>query len=1097
MGVNHENSRRASLASELGGSPWLTLSVAMGVLLVITFAPIAYATTFVLPQQASTDAARVPASPIGPAGRLTSLPAGLPAGSFTTPDALRPLATEAFGPAKAEKLIKFIRTPLTETATDPYRSKNGQPEYPYHYRTTDELLKGVPPGRSLAMERLGAALISLASASTAGQSQYQNAGPTAFAVLNSVAGTGRCDVELDLLLLLATDIQPDAQRVRRQSDTAVRACPNDPTAMWILVQFLSQQAARDGSFGDFPVFGTELSAAEKAAEQMHRSFPRAAVSWTASGDLHLRAGLVLQTRQPFTSRTEFRAAVADYRQAAQLDPGSGAQAGEARALSGLGQAAEGIKVLRNQSLGPAPGRMLELQLSVDEAAGAFQAAATVADDLGERGRSAYSGDVGIFPSNVGCGAGGDYDANTALSTGIARMADLTVVLEGAGCGSGGDVSDWSFIPSFDPTDALVGSHPACPKWSYLRDSILAGHPLVATVGPVPGLGPDPSGCPDSSQELADVARVEEGAPREVPAARRAVAEDLRQNMWRWAGNFQRAEKSVRAWIADSGNSNGTAMLRLGEVLFLERRFDEAAVAFNAASRLLQDGDLFPLAVEQPLLDKGAALLASGNSRNKVQSLDILGDVERVADATVVYIRHHDSLSSTTALWDAGYSDWIKLLYYSRVELGDANRLTGQPLAAQDWYESALQLLPDRAGAWALHPEAVHNNLALVEAKLGLFAAAERDTGRAVSSDPANPVFLMTAGYVSQLAGRDREAASRDAAAVKADPGNFSAANDLGVEQLREGRVRDAIASLRVAVQAQPDFALGWFNLGIAYGRTGNLYASQGALARALKLDPGLNDRKREPTFDAKVYVTGLDLSRPLPPRWSLSHVERRTPAVSVGLLAVVLVVVRAFQNAGSAGAGQGAKWLDLIGGRLGRIRLPKVARHPVWAVCATVLTFCLPYVVGNFPGTAELSALAIGVLILSALVMVSRLVATRGESVRTANQTWPITLVVGPVASLLGAPLAPVPTVRGGGAAYRRLHAAAPLTVGILAAVLLSEAAALGIPLTHSLAACALIMAGSLLVPIRPVDGAFLKGGAVVAGLGVAGGAVLLTLGLV
>lgn len=1084
-------------ASQMGPRPWLTLCVALGVVLLLTFAPIAYATASWLPQRPSADAVRTPAPPTGPAGRLRRLPAGLPMGSFSTPGKLLPLATEAFGRVKGRKLIKFVSTPITHSIADPYRDKNGQPEFPYRYRITDELLRGIGPERSVVMERLGAALIALASASAQGGSQYQDAGIAAFAVLNSVAGTGRCDVELNLLLLLATDIQPDAQRVRRQSDTAIRACPHDPTASWILVQFLSQQAATDGSFGNLAAFGTELRVAEKAAGQMHRSFPRAAVSWTASGDLHLRAGLVLQTRQPFTSRKELREAVADYRQAALLDAGSGAQAGEARALSGLGQAAEGVKVLRTQRLGPAPGRMLELEVSVDEAAGAFQAAATAADDLGERGSSAYSGNIGIFPSDVGCGAGGDYNANTALSTGITGMAQLTVVLAGGGCGSGGDVSDWSFIPSFDPTAALVGSHPACPRWSYLRDSILAGHPLVATVGPVPGLGPDPSGCPDNSQELADVARVEEGVPSEVPAARRDAAEDLWQNMWRWAGDFKRAEKCIREWSAASRNTNGTAMLRLGEVLFLERRFGQAAVAFNAASRLLQDGNLFPLAVEQPLLDKGAALLATGRSPNKVQSLDILGEVERVADATVVYIRHHDSLPSTAALWDAGYSDWIKLLYYSRVELGDANRLTGQPLAAQDWYESALQLLPDRVSTWALHPEAVHNDLALVEASLGRFGAARRDTVSAVSSDPANPVFLMTAGYVAQLAGRDREAASQDTAAVAADPGNFSAANDLGVEQLRGGRVRDAISSLRLAVGASPDFALGWFNLGIAYARAGNVYASQGALARALKLDPSLTDRRREPTFDATVYVTGLDLSRPLPPQWSLANDERRAPAVSVGLLALVLVVVRALQNAGSTGLGQSEKWLDLVGRRLGRIRLPKLFRHPAWAVGATAVTFCLPYTGRNFPGTAELSGFALGVTILTGLVVVSRLIATREESVKAINETWPITLAIGPVASILGVPLAPMPTVRGGGAAYRRLHATAPLALGVVAAVLLSEAAALGIPLTHSLAASALIMAGSLLVPIKPVDGAFLKGGAVVAGLGVAGGAVLLTLGLV
>jgi hypothetical protein len=63
--------------------------------------------------------------------------------------------------------------------------------------------------------------------------------------------------------------------------------------------------------------------------------------------------------------------------------------------------------------------------------------------------------------------------------------------------------------------------------------------------------------------------------------------------------------------------------------------------------------------------------------------------------------------------------------------------------------------------------------------------------------------------------------------------------------------------------------------------------------------------------------------------------------------------------------------------------------------------------------------------------------------------------------------------------------------------VLFVESAWLGVPLTQSLAVVALVMAGSTLLPIKPLDGANVGKAGFLAAAGVVGGAVLIALGII
>ena len=97
----------------------------------------------------------------------------------------------------------------------------------------------------------------------------------------------------------------------------------------------------------------------------------------------------------------------------------------------------------------------------------------------------------------------------------------------------------------------------------------------------------------------------------------------------------------------------------------------------------------------------------------------------------------------------------------------------------------------------------------------------------------------------------------------------------------------------------------------------------------------------------------------------------------------------------------------------------------------------------------------------------------------------------------IGLPWAPLPVVRADGEDDPRLHLAAPLTLAALSLPLFAESAWLHTPLTQAWAVAALIMSASTLLPIGPLDGAHVGKAGIAAAAGVAGGALLVSLGLI
>jgi tetratricopeptide (TPR) repeat protein len=496
-----------------------------------------------------------------------------------------------------------------------------------------------------------------------------------------------------------------------------------------------------------------------------------------------------------------------------------------------------------------------------------------------------------------------------------------------------------------------------------------------------------------------------------------------------------------------------------------------------------------LGVEQALLDRGASQLAAGR---RDEAMALLRSLQTESLRGVSYHKK-DSTPETEGLF-------ALVGYHSSALMGDSERESGEFLAAVEDYDAASELVPvlEEAGAAGYRVERVHNNKAVTELALGRLESAEEAVRQALQVDRMNPAFLMTAAAVADAASDTASAADFNARALESDPGAYPAANNEGVQLARLGRDDDAEIAFRRSIGANPDYALGWFNLGVLQSRMGpsRLLASQGALARAFALDSALADGERELTIDTNTYRTGLDLSKPLPPGWSFADVQRVSPTASAGVLALVLF---AFALARATGRGRGVelaeKWLGPVAEQLARMPVLGRLRAPAWALGVTVLLLSLPAIRHPSVGFFSIVAGALGVGTLAVVATRARGIAASRSGVELTQESWTPGLVFGLGTGLVGAPWAPLPVARPGRRQWR-VHAAAPVTLALIAVMLFVEAAWLDVPITRSWAIAALIMTASTLLPVEPLDGAHLGKRGLVASAGVVVGAILVALGV-
>ena len=1038
-----------------------------------------------------------PADLTAPRTTIRDLPVGLPPGSGSRgPADLDRLARLALGESGAQHLERLLgrdRSLSSEALADGYTT-----EYPGSYPEVERLLDDAPRrGATMAAAQLGAELIVLAGLegghlNSAG-ALYPNAGPVAYALLLRAQSVARCDAAINLLLLLAADNQPHDNVVREQGQRAITACPADPTAGWLLAQFQSQRAVvaglpqLEGTERDIP--GDALQRPLITVSQLLSRFPGSADVRMAVGDVHLRAGGELSPSQPFTGRHEFELALSAYEQALQLEGGVGALVGQARALTGLGRGPEAVEVLApvySSSEGEQVGPAARVLIEAHHAARDFAAAAGVAARLVAAGPTAFPRRGSLVPRAP------------ALSRGFDSALPFEVILAPC-CGGagGGGLVDLAFIPAHRPSPQLLDGVPSnCASFLRVRNEMLAGHAdLALRTLPTDFASVQPSPAPSClylrTDLLRDLVRAEAGSLDWTrQAGRRDQVGEARQNMWRWAGKLDQAAAAALQWDSVSGHSQVVPALRLGEIRFLQGRYDDAAAVFDEAVRRSHDGYRLSYDLAQAQLDRGAALVAAGRVD---EGLDVLRALTADVDRAEAEFR-----LGTFGKKDDGIAHhYAVLAYYTRLQLGDAERRAGQHAAALEDYDAARDRLPlQRDGATEVFPGVLHNNEALALMAMDRAVEAERAARRALATDRLNPVFLLTAGSAAHQAGNHQAARDFDARALAHDSTSFPAANNLGVALAAEGRHREAAVAFRRALGARADYATAWFNLGVLDSRRGPLHllTAQGAFARAIALDPALADHPRNLILDERIYETGLDLSKPVPAGWGLGQVERRQPVAALGLLAIVSLVL-AFSAATARDTAGLRNWLETSAKAIGHVRLISRRRHVGWALAATLIAFGIPMVRKEGLGVTAVLAYLTGVGLLVCFAMLARQLAASRAEVRPVQRSWPPGLLVGVIGGIGGLPWAPLPYLRVPLRASR-IHLVAPVGLGLLAFLLLLQSTIWPVPLTRAVAVAAFVMTASVALPVRPLDGKAFERAGVLVGLGAVAALLLLVLGV-
>lgn len=958
------------------------------------------------------------------------------------------------------------------------------------------------PERPPGVDNDLAALVMVAGAmSQTGQGQataaLPNAGTLALVLLRqAVSSGGGCAPQLNLAFLWSADTSPVGESfVASEYAKAVAACPTDPTPLWALGEYQSELENVSGGRGAFAAPAGSTLAPFVTFRLLERRFPSLAAGWAGAGDAALRVGYQLPEAEAFTAREWFSWARADFERAVTLQPDDANRAGLARAQAGLGEFAAAIATQRRAVAGyPASADLEARLLDYLQRGRRFREAVAVAGKL--MTVHDFPSGVELFPVPEGASGSGQEDADGPLSTGVGQTQPAEIGLPVPSFASGAPVANLTYLPVAVPMQGIGGLARWCPDWSQHVDLLLSHQPAAALAGlssrVLDDLRSDPVGndcskvLPNGPSDLAGVAELDLGnvgaAIRVARPTTLADLEDLRQNLWRYAGDFAQAALAAAQWAALEPD-NPVPVERQGETAFLRRRYDEAARYFAIAV----NRDRLQYRQSSPqealaLLDQGTSLSFAGRRAAALTALASAGEVAARAGSSAL---------SALAMEQAGDTE-----LNSRHALESADDYAVAADAEKEHVGRGVDI-----GAVPLHPEALANNQALADIATGQAGAAVPLAAKAIDIDPDDPIFWWTEAAAEQGLGRTAAAIADYRHALAFDPTLYPVANNLGVLLMRRAENAAAAAALRRAVGANRGYATGWFNLGVALEREGPLQvvASEGCLARARALDGSLSSRGPVPLLDDTTYQSHLDLSKPLPANWTFVSSQNRTSVTAAGLSAIlVLALGLARSLGGRVGAPGGAqKWFDAIGALQRRAPTVYTLHPPAIGILATLAFLLWPLHSGPTDGWAATLVFALGILTLIAVVLRVRLVAATRAHVKLREQTWPPALAFGLVITLVGAGWSPLPVARTPKEAPT-VHWAGPTAVAALAIVLLVLATWLQVPLTRSLGAAGLVMAASLLTPVPPLDGATVSSTAIGAlpTLAVLGAAVLMLVGL-
>jgi tetratricopeptide (TPR) repeat protein len=952
--------------------------------------------------------------------------------------------------------------------------------YPYTYPQLDPVVDGWldadavrrDPGQVVEL----ASLLLLSAVEDPAEDDYGDTNSHA-AVAYSVLRRARevtesCDLQLELMTTLAMGYAPHVRDVATELAETRRLCPDDPTPLWLMGQVQITEATRIPSAAVSYLPGSRgmEAGAEKTFATLRRDFPDSPLGWAGAADLRLKQadeGDELGV-QRFENRQRRREALALYEQARARSDDPALLAGYGWALSGLGRHDEAVAALtRVHELFPDDPAYRSLLVLALQRAGRPADVVSVLQPLLATDPPARTS-LRLTPQTVEVRepeltaygardsvAGGAYDASQQYSAG-AVVADTGFI----------PASNTSWTDRWCPVAALVGAQ------VQLGDG-RAAYDVVRSKQQVP-----PQRCPEYPKVLVDrlggiaaFSTGDEGLMRDAvsrrdayggaEAARDEIWDDT-QDFWRSVGDWDRASETIDRWRADLPGDPWPDH-RAGEVAYLRDDADAAVSAYSAAA------DEFRASAPDDWGEHGYGEqfvgVAEGAADNALELGAALQRAGRLADAREAYtqaVTQADGQELTTA---------YEVDFFAHSQLG------ALAIAVGDYQEAArdlaLSLEKYRGDATYVPGDdifpskdlgAQDNNLALALAKLGRDDDALTHAQSALAHDLANPVYVDTLAFVQQLAGDDAAATATYRKVLETDPTSYVSANNLAVLLAQHGHRAEAEDLLERAVAVAPRYAIGWHNLGVVREPASHsLLASQGALARAARLDRGLRGEDGL-VVDEEIYQSGLDVSRPLSPDWQYAASATSTPrTLTLGVLA--LLFLRLLWTLGlDKLTGTVSEKLLTAGGR--GWRLPSIV-----AVVASAGVLGWP-VVSAAHSSLERVVLVGAVAAMVVLPLFVRRLVARDRTV--AHFAWVPAVGVGVVGVPFGVAFAPYPTLVAP-ASETRLRWAVPAAVVPVALVFVALAAVDPVPLARVLALTATALLSSVLTPVPPLDGAYLK----------------------
>jgi hypothetical protein len=279
-----------------------------------------------------------------------------------------------------------------------------------------------------------------------------------------------------------------------------------------------------------------------------------------------------------------------------------------------------------------------------------------------------------------------------------------------------------------------------------------------------------------------------------------------------------------------------------------------------------------------------------------------------------------------------------------------------------------------------------------------------------------------------------------------------------------------------AVAVNPNYAEAWQNLGALRRSSGGIHdllLAESDLARAARLDRSLRGTRPVLTMDRHVYVSGLDVSKPVPPTWQYSE-QASDPALPLTLTMLLALLARLAWAVG----------LERVTGRLSERALQGRGRGGVlfgpWpsavGLAAAVLVLAIRPVTGADSSWLVLVLVLALTGVASAPVVVHRLVARRATGHVRTDYTWGPTVAVAAVGAPFGILFTPLPVVNdalgGTSTTVRRAGLATALAVALTLSAVAVLSAGPGIRLA---AVAALGVAASVALPMPPFDGSAVR----------------------